>query len=227
MMAVGVARPSAQGQLMTRIEMAWLSAVAKSPEITIHTAKVTAAIAMTTGTNTPAILSAMRSMGALELVASSTRRMMPARVVSSPTARASITNQPLVAVVAPVTLSPCAFSTGRGSPVRALSSIEAAPSTSTPSTGTASPARTTTRSPTCTSWVGTSTSWPSRRMRAVLGARFMSDETASVVRDLARASKYLPKSIRAKIMPAESKYRPCIAAWAASMSMAPKAQAIW
>ncbi len=226
MMAVGVARPSAQGQLMTRIEMAWLSAVAKSPDKAIHTTKVTAAMPMTTGTKTPAILSAMRSMGALELVAASTSRMIPAKVVSSPTAHASITNQPRVAAVAPVTESPGFFSTGTGSPVRADSSRRPAPSTTTPSTGTDSPARTTRRSPTATSSVAISVSWPSRSTRARLGARLTRAATASVVLPLARASKYLPRSIRAKMMPAESKYIPFMAACAASMSMAPKAQAM-
>ena len=45
-------------------------------------------MAMTTGTNTPLILSARRAMGALLLPASSTSRMIWARVVSSPTLEA-------------------------------------------------------------------------------------------------------------------------------------------
>ncbi len=205
MIAVGVARPSAHGQEITRIEIACVSAVATSPASASHATNVTAAIAMTTGTKTPAILSAMRSMGALELVASSTRRMMPASVVSSPTARASIANQPRVETVAPVTQSPRPFSTGTLSPVMADSSTAAEPSTTTPSTGTDSPARTITRSPTRTSSVGTSVSSPSRTTVAVLGARSMSAAMASVVRPLARASKYLPSVMRVRIMPAESK----------------------
>ena len=205
MMAVGVARPSAQGQLMTRMEMAWLRAVAKSAEMAIHATKATAAMAMTTGTKTPAILSAMRSMGALELVASSTRRMMPARVVSSPTAVASTAIQPRPLTVAAVTRSPTPFSTGTGSPVMADSSMEAVPSSTTPSTGTDSPARTMTRSPARTSSVGTLTSASSRTTVAVLGARSMRAAMASQVLPLARASKYLPRSMRAKIMPAESR----------------------
>ena len=99
MMAVGVARPRAHGQEITRIEMACVSAVATSPASASQATNVTAAMAMTTGTKTPAILSAMRSMGALELVASSTRRMIPASVVSSPTARASRASQPRVETV--------------------------------------------------------------------------------------------------------------------------------
>ena len=130
---------------------------------------------------------------------------MPASVVSSPTARASTAIQPRVETVAPVTRSPTPFSTGTLSPVMADSSTAAEPSTTTPSTGTDSPARTITRSPTATSSVGTSTSAPSRTTVAVLGVRSMRAAMASVVRPLARASKNLPSVMRARIMPAESK----------------------
>ena len=46
-------------------------------------------MAITTGTKTPATLSASLAMGALEAEASSTRRIIWARVVSSPTRLAS------------------------------------------------------------------------------------------------------------------------------------------
>ena len=51
----------------------------------IQAAAETSAMTMTTGTNTPATLSASFAMGAFELVASSTRRMIWASAVSSPT----------------------------------------------------------------------------------------------------------------------------------------------
>ena len=160
---------------------------------------------MTAGTKTPAILSAIRSMGAFELVASSTRRMMLASVVSSPTAVALMAIQPRWDTVAPVTASPTPFSTGMGSPVMADSSMEAEPSTTLPSTGTDSPARTITRSPTRTSSVGTWISCPSRTTVAVLGARSMRALMALVVLPLARASKYLPSVMSTRMVPAESK----------------------
>ena len=47
-------------------------------------------MAITTGTNTPATLSASLAIGALELVASSTRRMIWESAVSSPTFSARI-----------------------------------------------------------------------------------------------------------------------------------------
>ena len=137
MMAVGVARPSAQGQEITRTATACERATAKLPGATKtnHAANVTNAIPMTTGTKMPAMLSARRSIGALELVASSTRRIMPASVVSSPTAVARILNQPPVDTVAPVTESPTTLLTGTGSPVIADSSTDPSPSMTWPSTG--------------------------------------------------------------------------------------------
>ena len=55
------------------------------PVATSHTAAVTAAMVITTGTKTPATLSASLAMGALEEAASSTRAIIWASVVSSPT----------------------------------------------------------------------------------------------------------------------------------------------
>ena len=85
MMAVGVARPSAQGQLMTSTEMPMESENSTLCPVRSHTAVAMTAIVMTTGTNTPLTLSASLAMGALELVASSTRRTIWESVVSSPT----------------------------------------------------------------------------------------------------------------------------------------------
>ena len=51
MMAVGVARPSAQGQEMTRTEMAHVSAKEKSRPRKSHTTSVRRAMPITTGTN--------------------------------------------------------------------------------------------------------------------------------------------------------------------------------
>ena len=90
---------------------------------------------MTTGTNTPATLSASLAMGALEAAASSTKRIIWARVVSSPTRRASKVKEPERFMDAAATLSPGPLSTGRDSPVRADSSTAELPSTTTPSTG--------------------------------------------------------------------------------------------
>ena len=90
MMAVGVARPRAQGQDTTSTDTAMVRANSKVAPHSSHTTMDTRAMVMTTGTNTPATLSASLAMGALELVASSTRRMIWERAVSSPTLSARI-----------------------------------------------------------------------------------------------------------------------------------------
>ena len=117
MMAVGVARPSAQGQEMTSTAMARFSAAAKPAPSSIHAAKATSAMPMTTGTNTPLTRSASREMGALELAAASTSLTMRLSAVSSPTLVTRKRKLPEVFTVAPTTLSPTPNSTGRLSPV--------------------------------------------------------------------------------------------------------------
>ena len=89
MMATGVARPRAQGQEITRTEMARARALPKVSPHSSHTARVTRAIPITAGTNTPLTLSATLAMGALVAAASLTMRMIWLRVVSSPTREAS------------------------------------------------------------------------------------------------------------------------------------------
>ena len=225
MMAVGVARPSAHGQLMTSTEMACVSAVDTSLDSAIHKMNAATAMQMTTGTNTPAILSAIFSMGAFVDVASSTRRMMPASVVSAPTRSARMANHPVVFTVAPVTASPGRLPTGTLSPVMTDSSTTPSPSSTTPSTGTPSPAFTSSTSPTRTCSTGTRCSEPSGPRRvASFGVRSISFVMASVVLPFARASKYLPSVMSVKIMAADSKYRSMAAACAKSISPRPMPQ---
>ena len=75
---------------------------------------------MTTGTKIPATLSAIRAMGAFDVPASSTKRTICAKVVSSPTRLARNWNVPFSLIVAEMTSSPTCFSTGILSPVIAL-----------------------------------------------------------------------------------------------------------
>ena len=146
-------------------------------------------------------------MGALEEAASSTSRIIWARVVSSPTRVARRVRTPDLLMEADMTVSPGPLSTGMDSPVRADSSTLDAPSTTTPSTGTEAPGRTSTRSPAWTCSTGTSASPPSRRTVAVLGVRSMSRAMACPVLPLERVSRYLPRVMRVRIIPADSKYR--------------------
>jgi hypothetical protein len=103
-----------------------------------------------------------------------------------------------------MTSSPGAFSTGRLSPVSMLSSRAERPSTTTPSTGTFSPGRTRTRSPTRTASIGTSCSTPSRMTRAVLAWSPISALMAAPVCFLALASSQRPIRISATMMTAVS-----------------------
>ena len=226
MMAVGVARPSAHGHEMTSTLMACDMAVSSVEPPSIHTANVTTATTMTTGTNTPDILSAIFSMGAFVDVASSTSRMMPASVVSSPTRSARMVNHPVRFTVAPVTASPGRLSTGTLSPVITDSSTVPEPSSRVPSTGTPSPARTASTSPARTASTATRSSRPSTSRVASFGARSTSLAMASVVLPFARASKYLPSVMSVRIMAADSKYRSMAARCAACRSPAPSAMPI-
>ena len=118
-MATGVANPKAQGQEITNTEMALDRANSNPCPAIIQTMAVTMAMAMTTGTKIPLTLSASRAMGALELPASSTSRIIWERVVSSPTREARKRKAPFLLMVAEITVSPGPFSTGMLSPVMA------------------------------------------------------------------------------------------------------------
>ena len=184
MMATGVARPRAQGQLMTSTEMARARAKGKVCPAIIQMTKVSRAMPMTVGTKIPETLSAVLARGALVAAASRTRRMTWDRVVSCPTRVALQARAPFWLMVAALTGSPGCLSTGRLSPVRAASLMLEMPSTTTPSTGMLSPGRTRKMSPGLTSATGTVTGLPSRTMRAVWGARRIRLLRASVVRPL-------------------------------------------
>jgi hypothetical protein len=109
-------------------------------------------------------------------------------------------------MVAPITLSPARLVTGNGSPVSIDSSSELVPSTTTPSTGTFSPGRTRSRSPTWTFAIGMSCSLPSAAMRrAVFGASPSSDLMAAEVCERALSSSTCPSSVSEMITAAASK----------------------
>ena len=158
MMATGVASPSAQGQLITRTEIPLARAKPKLSPTSIQMRIVAAAIINTAGTKMPETLSATLAMGALEAAASVTMRMIWESVVSSPTRVASQVRNPEALMVAAVTSSPGALSTGMLSPEIADSSTALSPFRTTPSTGIPSPGRTTKISPFFTRSTGTVTS---------------------------------------------------------------------
>ena len=109
-------------------------------------------------------------------------------------------------MVAALTVSPVALSTGTDSPVRAASSTALSPSRTIPSTGTDAPGFTAKISPAFTSLMETSVSTPSRMTVAVFGASRIRLRSASVVLPLDRDSSSFPTVISAGIMAADSKY---------------------
>ncbi|MCY1208243.1 hypothetical protein D9M72_198620 [compost metagenome] len=191
MMDIGVARPSAHGHAMISTATALirpntqLGSGPKSP----HATKVSTAMPMTPRTKTPATLSAIRCIGAFDRCACATIWTIWDSTVWEPTFSDRMTRLPDVFIVAPMTRSPTRLVVGMGSPVIIDSSTALEPSVTTPSTGTFSPGRTRSRSPTWT-WVsGTSSSAPSGPIRlAVLGASPSSDLMAAEVWERALSS---------------------------------------
>ena len=204
-MATGVASPSAQGQEMTRTQMAYSNAFAMGAPRSIHTIMTRTAVPITAGTKTADTASAILAIGAFVAAASLTMRMICEKVVSSPTRVARARMNPERFIVAAFTVSPSALSTGTDSPVRADSSAAVMPSIITPSTGMVSPGLTTKISPGCTSSMATDTSCPSFSMAAVFGAILIRLFKALVVRPLERDSSVFPTVISAGIMAADSK----------------------
>ncbi len=105
MIDIGVARPSAHGQAMISTATALTSACASrgSGPTDAQTAKVTAATAITAGTNQPATVSASRWIGARDRCASPTRRTIRASSVSLPTRSPRMMTLPVPFTVPPVT----------------------------------------------------------------------------------------------------------------------------
>ena len=126
--------------------------------------------------------------------------------VSAPTFSARITKPPVWFIVPDVTFAPGALATGIGSPVTMDSSTVPLPSVSSPSTGTFSPGRTRSSSPTWMASIWTVSSEPSGPTRtAVLGARSRRALMAPEVFSRARSSSTWPRSTSTVITAAASK----------------------
>ena len=107
-------------------------------------------------------------------------------------------------MVAPITVSPTDLVTGMDSPVTIDSSIEEEPLVTSPSTGSFSPGRISTMSPTRTSSTPTSSSAPSRATRAVRGCSPIRARIASPVPAFAFVSSSRPSRMRVMITPTAS-----------------------
>jgi hypothetical protein len=116
-------------------------------------------------------------------------RPICASAVSAPTRVARTTSRPLVLMVAPVTRSPGATSTGTGSPVSSDASTADVPCSTMPSVAIFSPGRTTKRSPTSSCSMGTRVSTSSRSTATSLAPSASNVSSAAPDLRLARASK--------------------------------------
>ena len=133
MIAVGVARPSASGQVTTTTVIANSSAIVNgSSENSAHAAKVAAPPSRATKTSQNAARSASRCPGALEFCACCTSETIWARALSAPTFVARTRSVPSALMVAPMTSLPGVLCTGRLSPVTIDSSTSDSPSSTTP-----------------------------------------------------------------------------------------------
>ena len=173
-MAVGVARPIAQGQAITRMDVKILRAKENSAPVRSQTTKAITATAITIGTNIPATLSATFEMGAFLPCASSINLMIFESVVSSPTRVISMKRAPLTSILPPIASLPAAFSTGILSPVSIASLTLPSPFVTIPSRGIFAPDFTRTKSPTLMVSVGTSHCLSSRISIAVSGVSSIS-----------------------------------------------------
>ena len=117
---------------------------------------------------------------------------MPEYVESAAVVVASRSKGPPAFTAPPRTVSPTARSTGSGSPVRALSSMMAGPACTVPSTGTTSPGRTRSRSPTAACSTGTSDSSVPAYRWATFGARPSRACSSRSARLAAHASRLRP-----------------------------------
>ena len=197
-----MASPSAQGQAITSTDVNTRRAKEKSFPATAQITAASTARPMTVGTKIPATLSAVREIGAFFPCASSTKRMIRDRVVSSPTRVTCTYSTPFSLTLPPMTSLPAVFSTGRLSPVSMASLTLLSPFVTTPSSGIRAPGFTSSTSPAFTEAVGTSL--PLSARMAVSGARRIRDVMALLVFFIFRLSMNLPRETSVSTTAADS-----------------------
>ena len=208
--AVGVASPNAQGHAITNTDINIVNENIIDSPATSHATADIIAKPITIGTKYAEITSANFAIGAFDPWASSTNLTIWAKAVSFPTLVALYFINPVLFILAPITLLPISFSTGMLSPVSIDSSIDVLPSITSPSTGNFSPGFTKTISPATTSSIGIIDSIPFLITVAFLGANPINAFIAWDVFPFDTASRYFPSVINVNITAADSKYK-CIA----------------
>ncbi len=192
----GIASPRAWGQAMTStVTTRWMANCPVAPAMS-HTTAVSMPAETATTVSQNAARSARSWARDRDCWASSTSRMIPARVVSSPVPVTSTRSDPDWFTVPPMTSSPSSFWTGRDSPVIMASFTELSPFTTVPSAGTLSPGRTRTTSPSLSASNATSSvSSPSVTRSAVDGISFASSFSAPLAWEMDRISIQWPRSM--------------------------------
>ena len=175
--ASGVAMPSAHGHVTTKSAVRWTGSCAGSSHN--HSPAVSAASASTAKTNTPPIRSAQSTTGARCASPRSTQASSRPTRVPSPTAVARTRSGAARLVVPASAASPSATASGRASPVSAARSSRLSPRTTTPSTGSTSPAGISTTSPTARSSTSTTSTRSPLTRRATRGTSASSRSDAS------------------------------------------------
>ena len=189
LIAVGVDRPTAQGQAISSMVMARRTSPVSN--------RVRPETMNEVGTKRREKFSPTVWIGARSSWASSTRVMMRPMAVSLPTACARTTRRPRTTTDPACTWVPVVTLTGRFSPVIADWLTTASPSTTSPSTGIATWSCTTTSSPICRVSMGICTSVPAsgpslNRTQAVSWLPRSSSEMARRVRRSVRSCRYSP-----------------------------------
>ena len=210
--AVGVAKPNAQGQAITIIDIKIIRANIKggvgrltySPKIH-QPKKEKVATPITKGTKILETLSTKRCIGAFDPCASITRWTIFDRTESLPKCVARILNAPVLFKEPPITISSGFLSTGTLSPLIIDSSMDEAPLMIIPSTGIFSPGLTVMISPCTTSITGISISTLSRSTLAVLGCSPINSWIALEAFVFAFASSNRPIKTSVIIITEESK----------------------
>src|SRR5699024_2311501 len=110
--AVGVARPSAHGHAIIKMEITIVKAKSPVSPPKYQAEPEIIASTITIGTKYPEIISAILAIDAFEPCASSTNLIICDKAVSFPTLVALYRIVPFLLILAPITLSPAFFSTG-------------------------------------------------------------------------------------------------------------------
>ena len=183
----------AHGEAATKSVMARMNDSRKGMPNNGETMTTSAVRARTAGTKIRSNFSTVRWVGDFCTWASSTIFITRARVESLARRVTLTSSAPSPLTVPAKTLSPGALSMGMDSPVTGAWSTPEFPLKMTPSIGMRTPGRTMTRSSSWSDSTGSSCSFPSRRTRAVLGARSARAPTARRARSSARSSSACPR----------------------------------